>query len=94
MAHLEYSIAEICKSYMPSVKPPVTCLECPHHGDNEPPHIELNIKCRKFLVCNYKMGHEVYKIHERHYVQLFEPSLTTQESGELLVQSLLVSLSG
>jgi len=63
---------------MPSAKPPVTCLECPLHHEEEncPPHIRLNINNNKPLVC--KMRREVARVPEEHYLLLFKFSLTTR----------------
>ena len=89
IVHLNTSIAKICKSYMPSAEPPVTCLECPHHECNIPPHIELDIASNEELVCDYEERCQVHRIDKKHYMLLFKPLLPSQQSGMLVVQIII-----
>ena len=65
---------------MPSGNPPQTFLECPVcDSQDRPPHIiELDIYKKKCLVCI--MQDDTVRIHEKHYLLLFEPSLTLGKS--------------
>ena len=70
---------------MPSTGPPVTCLECPRHESNILPHIKLDIDNNEELVCDY----EVYRIPDKHYMLLFKSSLPPQQSGMLVIQTII-----
>ena len=41
MSYLEESIHSVIKLYLPSTKPPVLHVSCPHCNDTAPPHIML-----------------------------------------------------
>jgi len=86
LAYLESSIADIYKSCTPSAEPPVTCLECPLHHEEEncPPHVRLNINNNKTLVC--KIRRKVASVPKEHYLLLFEPSLTTQHFSKSITE--------
>ena len=88
LAHLNASIAQICKSYMPSTGAPVTCLECPYHESNFLPHIKLDIDNNEELGCDYEERCKVHKIPDKHYMLLFKSSLPPQQSGMLVVQTI------
>ena len=84
LTHLNQSIAQICKSYLPSLELPVTCLECPYHESSNSPHIELNIDSNEELelVCDIvKVGCKVLTIPIEYYMLLFKPSLPPKQSG-------------
>ena len=74
---------------MPSTGPPVTCLECPRHENNILPHIKLDIDNNEELVCDYEERYKVYKIPDKHYTLLFKSLLPSQQSGMLVVQTII-----
>ena len=81
LVHLNSSVAEIYKSVMPSADPPQSFLECPVCNKEDcQPHIELDINKKKCLVC--LMQDDTVEIDEKHYLLLFEPSLTPRKSGK------------
>ena len=81
LAHLNYSIVEIYNSVMPSVEPPHIFLECPEcDSEHCLPHIKLDIYKNRCLVC--QMQEDTVRIHEKHYLLLFEPSLNPHQSGK------------
>ena len=69
LSFLTSSIKELSKPHMPDPKLPVTCLECPYHEDDLP-HIPLDIKVKKELVCN--IGKDVQIIDQKCYIPLYE----------------------
>ena len=57
LMHLECSVAEVCKCCMPSAQTPLTCLECPLHGEDDKdytPHVILDISKKEYLMCHEK----------------------------------------
>ena len=70
LAYLESSVAEISKCWMPSARPPVTCLECPLHERDCMPHVVLNINKKDILVCHNRQMATV--IPEEFYILLYQ----------------------
>ena len=60
---------------MPSVKPPLTCLECPLHEEECTPHIVLDIHKQDVLVCHKMLLATV--VPEKFYSLLYEGSQIT-----------------
>ena len=70
---------------MPSAETPQTFLECPVCDSEDcPPHIKLDVNEKECLVC--QMQEDTVRIHEKHYLLLFEPSLSLHQSGKSIMQ--------
>ena len=84
LVHLNSSIAEVCKSVMPSADPPQTFLECPVCDNKDClPHIKLDINANKYLVC--LLQDDTVKIDEKYYLLLFESYPPANISGKLVI---------
>ena len=70
LTYLESSVVEISKCFVPSAKPPVTCLQCPLHEEEFVPHVVIDINQKDILICHESIL--ANEVPEECYILLYQ----------------------